>query len=367
MPTRRRVLAELGAGMAVMVGMAGCSTDYLAGETTRPTGQSTDWQNTTGPNTSGPGDSPYVRVYRQVSPSVAQVQVTASGGAGLGSATIYDDRHLVTNQHVVQNGTEVSVVYPGGNYTTASVKGADAYSDLAVLGVEGHPDGAAPLEFATGDPPIGTEVVVIGAPFGLEGSISEGVVSGIDRSLPAPNDFRIPDAIQTDAAANPGNSGGPLVALDGTPIGIVNSGAGNNITFAISGALAARVVPALIERGSYDHAYMGVAIRNLSPALARANNHPTLRGVYVHRVLQDGPATGVLQGSDGSTRALGRRVPTGGDVIVALDGNSTHDSGQLGTHLALQKAPGDTVRVTVVRDGSRETVRMELGTRPPPS
>lgn len=367
MPTRRRVLAELGAGMAVMVGMAGCSTDYLAGEPTGSTEQSTDWQNTTGPNTSGGVDSPYVRVYRQVSPSVARVQVTTSGTPGLGSATIYDDRHLVTNQHVVDDGTEVTVVYPGGNYSTASVNGSDVYSDLAVLGVDGHPDGATPLEFATGDPPIGTEVVVIGSPFGLEGSISEGVVSGIDRSLSAPNDFRIPDAIQTDAAANPGNSGGPLVALDGTPIGVVNSGAGNDITFAISGALVDRVVPALIERGSYDHSYMGVGIRDLSPALARANDHRTLRGVYVHHVLEDGPAAGVLQGSDGSTRALGRSVPTGGDVIVALDGSSTPDSGRLGTYLALQKAPGDTVRVTVIRDGSREAVRMELGTRPPPS
>lgn len=364
MPTRRRILATLGVGMATV---AGCSSGYVTGGAETSTDQPVGDRSGVGSNGSVGTDSPYSRVYGEVSPAVAQVRVRTPGGPGLGSAAIYDDSHLVTNQHVVAGGTDVSVVYPGGDYETASVSGTDVYSDLAVVSVDGHPDRSGTLEFAEADPAIGTEVVVIGAPFGLEGSISAGVVSGVDRSLPAANNFQIPDAIQTDAAANPGNSGGPLVTLDGTPLGLVNSGTGNDITFAVSGALMARVVPALIETGSFDHTFVGVAIRDLSPALGRANDLPTLRGVYVHQVRPNGPAGGQLQGTDGSTRALGRRVPTGGDVIVALDDHPTPDTGDLGTYLALRTSPGDTVDVTVHRDGSRTTVPVELGTRPDPS
>lgn len=361
MPTRRGVLAALG---STSVGaLAGCSMGYVPGTTVTESPSSVPG---TAVDTSQP-DSPYARVYRELSDSVAQVQVSTTGGPGQGSAAVIDDRLLVTNQHVVTDATEISVVYPGGNYRTADLIGTDVYSDIAVIRVDGHPGGNEALEFATADPAIGTAVVVIGSPFGLEGSISEGIVSGVDRSLPGPNGFPIPDTIQTDAAANPGNSGGPLAALDGTPLGIVNSGAGNDITFAISGALMSRVVPSLIEHGTYEHVYVGIAIRELSPALAEANDLQDLRGVYVHQVVDDGPAAGILQGSENTVTALGQEVPTGGDVILALDGNPTPNRGALGTYLALETEPGDPLRVTIRRNGSRRTLELTLGTRPEPS
>lgn len=361
MPTRRGFLTMFGAAGAGA--LAGCSAGYTFGD--GGTESATTNRGTTVKSSPDRAtDSPYANVYREVSGSVAQVQVATPDGPAGGSAAVIDDRRLVTNQHVVADASDVSVAYLGGEYTTAEVVGTDVYSDLAVLDVNRHPGDPDLLQFATEDPAIGTEVVVIGSPFGLEGSISEGIVSGVDRSLPGPNDFPIPDTIQTDAAANPGNSGGPLVALDGTPLGLVNSGTGNDITFAISGALMSRIIPALIKRGEYDHTYMGVAIRGVSPALAEANDLQDLRGVYVHRVIEDGPAEGVLQGSDGSTSALGQRVPTGGDVVVELDGEPTPTNGALGTYLALQKSPGDRLAVTVLRDGTRETLQMELGTRP---
>lgn len=359
MPTRRRFLGTLGAGLAA--GLSGCSMG------SPPSPAATESPGTDAPSDPRKSGSPYTDVHRQISPSVTRVRVATADGTAIGSAAVYDDSRLVTNQHVVEASSDVSVVYRDGEYTTADVEGTDPYSDLAVLRVDAHPGDPDPLAFATADPAIGTEVVIIGTPFGLGDTLTSGIVSGVDRSLPAANDFTIPDAIQTDAAANPGNSGGPLVALDGTPLGLVNSGQGNDITFAISGALMARVVPALIRRGEYQHSYVGVAVQDLTPPLARANDLPHLRGVYVHEVLDGRPAASVLEGTDGETTALGERVPTGGDVIVRVDGRPMPTAGRFGTHLALETRPGDEVSMTVLRDGSRRTVDFELGTRPQPS
>lgn len=365
MPTRRRFLGTL--GTALTAGVAGCSMGSPSSSVV-----------TESPGAGTPPDQPdqlalresgsrHTQVHRQISPSVTRVRVATADGTAIGSAAVYDEQRLVTNQHVVDGATDVSVVYRNGEYTAATVEGTDAYSDLGVLRVDAHPGSPEPLDFAPSDPAIGTEVVIIGTPFGLGDSLTSGVVSGVNRSLPAANEFTIPDAIQTDAAANPGNSGGPLVALDGTPLGLVNSGQGNDITFAISGALLARVVPALIQRGEYRHSYVGVGVRDLTPPLARANDLPHLRGVYVDEAIDTGPADDVLQGSDGETTALGETVPVGGDVIVATDGRQTPTAGAFGTYLALDTRPGDVVTMTVLRDGSRRTVDLELGTRPPPT
>lgn len=351
--TRRGFLAAAAAGTAAL---AGCSGYQGPGAEATPTGAPA------ADNRAG-DESQFTKVYRSVSPAVTTVRVAGDFGAGQGSGAVLDDRHVVTNQHVIAQASAVSVVYAGGEYATASVRGADPYSDLAVLAVD-HPGDPPALSFANADPAVGTEVIAVGTPFGVGESVSSGIVSGVDRSLPGPNDFTIPDAIQTDAAANPGNSGGPLVAVDGTPLGLVNSAAGNDITFAVSGALMARVVPALVEDGSYDHTFVGIALLGVTPALAEANNLDTVRGVYVAEVLEGGPSEGVLMGSDGETTALGRRVPTGGDVILAVDGTRVRDPGAFGSYLALQTRPGDDVTFTIMRDGSRQDVQVTLGTRP---
>jgi S1-C subfamily serine protease len=310
--------------------------------------------------------SEYSRVYRQVADSVAAVRVSRPGGTARGTAWVYDDTHLVTNEHVVSDVESVSVWFSSDGWRAARVVGTDVYSDLAVLAVEDVPDAAAPLSLVERDPPIGTQVAAIGNPFGLTGSLSTGVVSGRNRTLPAPNGFSIADAIQTDAPVNPGNSGGPLVDLEGDVVGVVNSGGGDNIGFAISAAMVSRVVPSLIRTGDYEHSYMGIGLVDMTPDLAEANDLSEARGLYVDEVVDGGPSDGVLRGTTGSRVVDGRQVETGGDVVVRLGQTEIQTTQTLSTFLALETSPGDTVAVTVIREGSREELRLRLGSRPEP-
>jgi S1-C subfamily serine protease len=297
----------------------------------------------------------YTAVYEETIPSVVLVRVYGPGGPlGQGSGFVFPDgSHVVTNQHVVDGGRTVRVRFHDGTWAEAELRGTDVYSDLAVLRVDA-PETAPPLALVDREPPIGTQVVALGAPFSLGGSVSAGIISGVDRSLPSQTGFSIPDTVQTDAAVNPGNSGGPLVSLGGEVVAV------------ISAALTRRVVPALIERGEYDHAYMGVRLLDVVPAVAQANDLDRVRGVLVASVLPDGPAAGALQGSGREATALGQRVPVGGDVVLALDGRPTPSQGALATHLAIRTEPGDTLDVRVLRDGEERTVSFELGARPPP-
>ncbi len=306
------------------------------------------------------------RAYRQVVDSVAAVRIDRGADSARGTAWVYDENHLVTNEHVVSGGGAVSVWFDEVGWREARVVGTDVYSDLAVLAVDRMPDSATPLALVDRDPPIGAEVVAVGNPFGLTGSISTGVVSGRNRALPAPNGFSIPDAVQTDAPVNPGNSGGPLVDMDGNVVGVINSGGGDNIGFAISAAMVRRVVPALVESGNYDHPYMGVSIREVTPRLAEANDLSVPWGLYVDEVIDGGPSDGILRGSSGSERVDGQQAETGGDVIVRLGRTDIRNSQTLSTFLALETSPGDTVEVTVLRDGERESLPLTLGARPDP-
>ena len=381
--SRRRLVAALGAGIAG--GLAGCSLGAPADETeAEPRGTETpgssgssDLPQTTPPDLdietpreteAPPSDSPYTQVYRDVIDSVTAIRVETPSGPGSGTAWMYDDRHLVTNEHIVGDARSAAVRFRNAGWREARIVGSDVYSDLGVVRVADPPDDAEPLPLVDSEAPVGTEVVAVGNPFGLSGSVTAGIVSGNDRSLDAPNGFSIPDAVQTDAAANPGNSGGPLVTLDSAVAGVINSGVrgGDNVGFAISAALTERVVPALIGRGEYEHSYVGIAPIEVGPDLARANNLPVTWGIYVDDVQSGGPADGLLEESTGTAVVDGREVPTGGDVVVNADGTVIQTRQDLGTFLALETSPGDTVAFTVIRDGRTETVRVELGERPEP-
>jgi serine protease Do len=378
--SRRRMLAALGTALAG--GVAGCSvtspdppeesTPQTATESSAGSQPAPDAAPDSETGTRQLDDEPSSatstssEVYRQVVDSVVAVRVSQADGSARGTAWVYDDTHIVTNEHVVSDAQSVSVWFDGGGWHEARVVGTDVYSDLAVLEIDDIPAEATPLSLVDRDPAIGTEVLAIGNPFGLSGSISVGVVSGRNRALPAPNGFSIPDAVQTDAAVNPGNSGGPLVDLDGNVVGVINSGGGDNIGFAISAAMVERVVPSLIRTGSYDHSYMGINIREMTPALAEANDLSNSWGIYVHDVVDGGPASGVLRGTTDSEFVNGEQIETGGDVIVQLDQTDIRARQTLSTFLALETSPGDTVEVTVIRDGSRETVLLRLGSRPDP-
>ncbi|MFC7044204.1 S1C family serine protease [Halobacteriaceae archaeon GCM10025711] len=223
--------------------------------------------------------------------------VLVTTGAGQGTGFVFDDGHVVTNAHVVGTAGTAQMRFREGEWRTGEVVGTDAYSDLAAISLPDRPAYAAPLPFIDGDPVVGQEVVVLGNPFGLDGTATTGIVSGVNRSIPSPAGFSIPDAVQTDAAVNPGNSGGPIVSLDDEVIAVINSGGGDNVAFGISAALTRRVVPELVASGEYEHAYMGVSLRDVTPAVATANDLDRPRGVIVEGVVPGGPADGVLRGA----------------------------------------------------------------------
>lgn len=373
--TRRRFLAVLGS--AVAGGLAGC-TSSPNGD---PTGATTTNGSPASTGSASAQPNPYTRVYHQTIDSVVLVRVfTEFGTTSQGSGFVYapgkgdgdgdddGDRNgqIVTNQHVVDAAEHIEIRFANGDWRDGTIRGTDVYTDLGVLSVPDRPDPATPLTLVSEDPPIGTEVIALGNPFGLGESVSAGIVSGVDRSLPGPNDFSIPDAIQTDAAVNPGNSGGPLVTLDGRVVGVINSGGGDNIGFAISAAMVRRVIPALVEAGHYDHPYMGVRLLTVTPTVADANDIDVAAGVLVVSVLDGSPSDGVLEGSPSETVVHNRQVPVGGDVIRKMGGVGIDALQDLSNFLALETRPGDEVPIEVIRDGSRKTLELTLGTRPDP-
>jgi S1-C subfamily serine protease len=354
--TRRRFLA-LG-GAALTAGLAGCSTASSAPGTTDTSATTTE---PTEPTEAGPRSdaSAYTQVYRETVSSVALVNT----GQGQGTGFLYDDTHVVTNAHVVRRASETQLRFQDGSWAEGTVEGTDPHSDLAVISTDAVPASAQSLPLVDEAPAIGQEVVAIGNPYNLDGTVTSGIISGVDRLIPAPTGYSIPDAIQTDAAVNPGNSGGPLMSLDGEALGVVNSKRGDSIAFGISAALTRRVVPSLIDTGEYEHSYVGVQMENVTPTIAEANGLDDPRGLLVVETASGGPADGVLQSSD-IEFVDGRRVPVGGDIILAVEGTPMRSFEDLGSYLALQTRPGDTVRATVLRDGAEQTVEMTLGSRP---
>lgn len=315
----------------------------------------------------GTGDGRYKRVYEEVSPSVVRIRTYRNGPRSQGSGFLYDDDHVLTNAHVVDGADDIRVQYGDGTWEEVDVVGSDPYSDLAVLEA-GRNTVNDPLPMVSELPDIGTEVLVVGSPLGLEGSASQGIVSGRNRSIPGPNNFSIADAIQTDAALNPGNSGGPIVTLDGEVIAVATAEipGTDNLGFGVSAPLIDRVAPALIRDGEYEHTYMGVGILEVEPLLAEANGLSEAHGVYIASIVEGGPSDGVLQGSDGETEVDDTVVPTGGDVVVGFDDTAIRTQGELSRYLALKTSPGDVINVQIVRDGTEQTVELELGSRPDP-
>lgn len=361
-PTRRRVLARLGAAGAV--GTVGWTTGVaadgaLADTEARTAGAQVD-------DVPAEVEGEYAEIYREIIDGVVLVTVPGLGDempGGLGSGFVYDDQHVVTNDHVVGDAETVELQFHDEQWGTGSVVGTDVHSDLAVVEVEELPE-VTRLSLTDGDPVIGQEVLALGNPLGFDASISQGIVSGVDRSLPSPTGFAIPGAIQTDAPVAPGNSGGPLVGLDGDVLGIVFAGAGENIAFAISARLADRVLPALIEDGTYDHPYVGIGVFPVGPVVAEVNDLPEPRGVLITDVAPDSPAEGTLEPATDEAAVDGQTVPVGGDVVVAIGDAEIPNQDRLSAVLALETSPGETVEIELVRDGERQRVDVTLDSRP---
>jgi S1-C subfamily serine protease len=297
---------------------------------------------------------------------------------GTGSGFVYDsDGHIVTNYHVVENAQELLVTLAGGGTYEATIVGVDPTNDLAVIRIEAGKDLPKPL--ALGDSArlqVGQIVLAIGNPFGLQQTLTMGVISALGRVIQSPADNRfIGEAIQTDAAINPGNSGGPLLDLDGYVIGvnsqiISTSGASAGIGFAIPANTVQRVVPKLITQGYYPHPWLGVELLSLTPSTAKmlreaGMNLPVDNGLLVTNVVSGGPAD--RAGIKGSSRMarLGRyQVPLDGDVIIAINGQAVHNFQDLTVYLETKTTIGDTVSLTILRDGQKRVVEVEIGEQP---
>ena len=328
-----------------------------------------------------------IAVYENVSPAVVNITnrgyvydffMQAVPQEGSGSGFVYDkEGHIVTNYHVIENAEELSVTLANGKVYDAKVIGADPTNDLAVIGLNANVDLPEPMVLGdSGKLRVGQFVVAIGNPFGLERTLTTGVISALGRVIQSPEDNRfIGEAIQTDAPINPGNSGGPLLDLKGRVIGVNSqiispSQASAGIGFAVSANTVRRVVPELIARGYYPHPWLGATMLTLTPANANIFRDggmqvPVEAGLLVSEVAPGGPADEAgIRGGDRAIRAGRYQLLLGGDIITAINGKPVGDFQELTVYLEMQTKVGDSVQVAVIRDGQEQTLAVTLGEQP---
>jgi S1-C subfamily serine protease len=329
-------------------------------------------------------------LFEQTQQSVVQVSGTLNQddplfGISLGSGFIYDNSgHIITNYHVIAGSdpNDISITFIDGTVYRARVVGTDQYSDLAVLRVEDDipAEKLIPLPLANSSGLlVGQEVVAIGNPFGLSGSMTEGIVSGLNRLIPVYQDpfsditapaFSIPDVIQTDAAINPGNSGGPLLNMQGEVVGINSAifsttGGFAGVGFAVPSNTIAKIAPVLIERGFFEHPWLGVSGIDMTPEIAEAIGLGEPRGFLVIEVAPGSPADSAgVQGGDTPVQLNGREIPLGGDVVLAINDRDVRKIDDVLGYLQQATQVGETVTLTVWRDGQIIEIPVTLGARP---
>jgi S1-C subfamily serine protease len=331
-------------------------------------------------------ESQVIAVHKAVSPAV--VNITNRGYAydmfmravpqeGSGSGFVYDtEGHIVTNYHVVENAEELLVTLANGQVYEAKVVGVDPANDLAVIRIDAGADLPEPVALGDSDQlRVGQFVLAIGNPFGLEQTLTTGVVSALGRVIESPDGSFIGEAIQTDAAINPGNSGGPLIDLQGNVIGvnsqiISTSGTSSGVGFAVSVNTVRRVVPELISRGYYPHPWLNTQMLTLTPATAEVlreagMNVPVDTGLLVIEAVRGGPADKAgIRGGDRVVRIGRYQIPLGGDIIIAVNGEPVNDFQDLTVYLETETIVGDTVELTIIRDGEEQAIAVTLEERP---
>jgi putative serine protease PepD len=321
-------------------------------------------------------------IYRRSYKGVVEITVTSSSpsspsfgppGGGeeraQGSGFVYDtDGNIVTNEHVVDGAKSVSVRFWNGNSYPAKVVGSDSSTDLAVIKVDAPQSILSPLTLGDSSKLlVGDGVVAIGSPFGLEETVTSGIVSALHRQMQAPNNFTINDSIQTDAAINHGNSGGPLLNARGQMVGVnsqirSDSGGSDGVGFAIPSNTIRSIASQLIASGKVEHAYLGVSVQTIPSSVA--SDLKLVAGVEIQRVRSRTPAAKAkLHASTGTKVVAGDTYPTGGDVITAVDGQKITTSEELQRAIDA-KHPGDTISLEYWRNGDSHTVDVTLGTRP---
>jgi 2-alkenal reductase len=313
-----------------------------------------------------------VSLYQTVSQGVVSLQIDSPIGTRQGSGFVIDTLgHIITNYHVVDRARAIEVVFQDGVRAEGTVLGADRDSDLAVVKVEVPEESLVPLVFGNSDEvQVGQLVIAIGNPFGLSGSMSTGVVSNLARTLPSLNllpegtedIFAVGDLIQTDAAINPGNSGGPLLNLRGEVIGVnrairtfyyssENNALSSGVGFAISINVVKKIVPSLIENGSYEYPYLGItSLTELTLTTAQESGLERTDGAYVRQIVSGGPAelAGLMEN----------------DLIIRINDKDVKSSGELAAYLLANTNPGDTVKLVVMRLSEEIEIELILGIRP---
>jgi S1-C subfamily serine protease len=330
-------------------------TTLLTDQTAAPAAEDTATPATSASLSEEVASSAVGAIARQVGPSVARVDAQGQLGAGSGSAVVYRaDGVLVTNAHVIEGAQQVTITLPDAERLPAEVLGADVRSDLAVLQVDADDLPVPTWADADHQPQVGDPTVAIGSPFGLDGSVTSGIVSALGRTLQAGPGATLVDLLQTDAAINPGNSGGALVDGSGRVIGIntaiASAGGGNEgIGFAIPAGTVRSVADQLLEDGSVRHAELGIAGQTVDPDIARLYGLPVEHGAVIADVRPGGPAdTAGLQP---------------GDIVTAIEGGEVTSVADLVGRIQMHQ-PGDTIELEIVRGGEQLTVEATLTERP---
>jgi len=296
------------------------------------------------------------------------------GGAATGSGFVIDNEgHVLTNNHVVEGATKVTVKLGASEESyDAEVVGADPATDVALLKVDAPRSQLHPLTLGSSSKvEVGDPVVAIGNPFGLDRTVTSGIISALQRQIQAPNGFSISHVIQTDAAINPGNSGGPLINASGEVIGInaqIATGGGSNGNVGIGFSIPIDTVRAEIEqlktKGEVEHAFIGITGGTVTPDLAKALNLPVEEGVIVQSVVKDGPADKAgLEAGTTSATVEGEEVRLGGDIITEVDGEKLATMDEL-IEIIQGSEPGDKLKLTILRGDQEKTADVTLGTQP---
>ncbi len=333
-----------------------------------------------------------INIYDRVNPSVVNILITVedeevSGNfpglfpaQGQGSGFIIDNEgHIVTNNHVVEAADSVEVTFSDGTTVEAQVIGSDPDSDLAVLQVDVLADSLRPIRWGDSDElRVGQRAIAIGNPFGLDGTLTTGIISALGRSLPTETGaFRIPEIIQTDAAINPGNSGGPLLDSQGEVVGVNTAIVPNRgrsvgersflgVGFAVPANLVKRVVPRLIEAGKYQHPWIGFSGNTVTKEIAEAMELEAVAGALVVQVISGSPAddAGLRSGTREMVFDNGLDTRIGGDIIIAIEDEEVTVFDDLISFLSRRGEVGKTVTLTVIRDGKKQEIELTLGPRP---
>lgn len=322
-------------------------------------------------------------IFKMVEKSVVQIKGTSDtssrlqANSRLGSGFVYDtNRHIITNYHVAGGGRDLDVTFMDGNIYHAKLIGSDPFTDLAVLYVQDVPkDKLTPLPLGdSAKLSVGEQIAAIGNPFGLSGSMTAGIISGLGRIIPSDpssgSQYSIPNIIQIDAPINPGNSGGPLLNMKGEVIGVNSAifsttGEFSGIGLAIPSNALNKVVPSLITKRSFNHPWLGLSGTNITPEIANVIGLKEPRGFLVVDVISGSPAEKAgIHGGEQLTSINGSQIPLGGDVIEKIDNKTIRKIDDVLVYLETEKSIGDNVKISVFREGQIQKINLILVARP---